>query len=53
MMRVAGRHIAVDPDRARGPDPRPQRFLERAQATLSVPKVGSTLTRRLAAVNMK
>ena len=51
IMRVADRHIFVDPDAALGLDPRSQ-FSDETHATLSLPSVGSTRWRRFCAVSM-
>ncbi len=50
---VAGFHEGFDGDRPFRRDPLPKRTLQRGHATEAVPTVGSTRTRRFAAVSMR
>ena len=52
IMRIAGGHIGFDADRPGEADPLLEVVAE-AQATLSVPAIGSMRTRRLAAVAIR
>jgi hypothetical protein len=52
-MLVAQRHISLDADRPALADHREKLLAKIAQATLAVPTVGSTRTRRFGAVTIR